>query len=147
MHSGEVESFGVPVSIEGFEAPVSPENLDVYALERWDVSYFSTLACLWILTIITDHTSFHGVFWVGASIGQTIRGCIVPPRTQWSYEERVRDRGLPVRIADRLRQGRRRITSEGFQFLLQSPHTQLWEFMLSYLRMMAVCFVPSYPEC
>jgi len=39
MHSGEVESFGVPVSIEGFETPVSPENLDFYALERWDVGF------------------------------------------------------------------------------------------------------------
>ncbi|CAG7846805.1 RNA polymerase II transcription factor B subunit 2 AltName: Full=RNA polymerase II transcription factor B 52 kDa subunit; AltName: Full=RNA polymerase II transcription factor B p52 subunit [Serendipita indica DSM 11827] len=33
--------------------------------------------------------------------------------------------------------GRRIITSAGFQFLLQSPHAQLWEFILSYLRMMA----------
>ncbi|KAG8833570.1 RNA polymerase II transcription factor B 52 kDa subunit [Serendipita sp. 399] len=33
--------------------------------------------------------------------------------------------------------GRRKITSTGFQFLLESPHTQLWVFMLSYLRMMA----------
>ncbi|PVF97819.1 putative TFB2-TFIIH subunit [Serendipita vermifera] len=33
--------------------------------------------------------------------------------------------------------GKRKITSRGFQFLLQSPHSQLWEFMLSYLRMMA----------
>lgn len=94
MHSGEVESFGVPVSIEGYETPVSPENLDVYALERWDVSYFSTLASFWILMICKDHTSFHGVFWVRASIGQTIRGCLISPRTQWSYEERVRDTSL-----------------------------------------------------
>ena len=38
----------------------------------------------------------------------------------------------------RCRAGRRKITSGGFQFLLHSPHTQLWEFILSYLRMMAV---------
>jgi transcription initiation factor TFIIH subunit 4 len=28
-----------------------------------------------------------------------------------------------------------RITSAGFQFLLQAPHTQLWELLLQYLRL------------
>ena len=32
-----------------------------------------------------------------------------------------------------------RITSAGFQFLLQSPHEQLWEILLQYLRMAEVC--------
>jgi hypothetical protein len=31
-----------------------------------------------------------------------------------------------------------RITSAGFQFLLQSPHEQLWEILLQYLRMAEV---------
>ncbi|KAF7317198.1 RNA polymerase II transcription factor B subunit 2 [Mycena chlorophos] len=31
--------------------------------------------------------------------------------------------------------GTNQITSEGFQFLLQSPHAQLWQLLLEYLRM------------
>ena len=32
------------------------------------------------------------------------------------------------------------ITSGGFQFLLHSPHAQLWDLLLQYLRMAEVCY-------
>lgn len=37
--SSAIESFGVPVIDQGSSSLLSAEMLDVYALERWDVSY------------------------------------------------------------------------------------------------------------
>lgn len=102
--SGDIESFGVPALDVGFE-PLSPEELDVYALERWD-------------------TTLH--FMVTSGTGEAS----AKPSDGVLYL--LEHSGLM-----RNDQGRRIINSEGFQFLLQSPHAQLWEFMLSYLRMMA----------
>src|SRR5258707_12628974 len=37
-----------------------------------------------------------------------------------------------------LRRGQLQITSSGFQFLLHTPHSQLWELLLQYLQMVEV---------
>ena len=34
--------------------------------------------------------------------------------------------------------GQLQITSSGFQFLLHTPHAQLWELLLQYLQMVEV---------
>jgi transcription initiation factor TFIIH subunit 4 len=37
-----------------------------------------------------------------------------------------------------IRRGQLQITSSGFQFLLHTPHSQLWELLLQYLQMVEV---------
>jgi hypothetical protein len=37
-----------------------------------------------------------------------------------------------------VRRGQLQITSSGFQFLLHTPHSQLWELLLQYLQMVEV---------
>ena len=43
------------------------------------------------------------------------------------------------RISNRNRGTSMKITSAGFQFLLHSPHEQLWTLLLQYLHMAEVC--------
>lgn len=53
--------------------------------------------------------------------------------------------GLPVSTdSERLPRsgGSLQITSLGFQFLLHSPHAQLWELLLQYLHMVEVSRTP-----
>jgi transcription initiation factor TFIIH subunit 4 len=39
--------------------------------------------------------------------------------------------------------GQLQITSSGFQFLLHTPHSQLWELLLQYLQMIEVGAIVS----
>ncbi|KAG8758845.1 RNA polymerase II transcription factor B 52 kDa subunit [Serendipita sp. 396] len=105
--SGDVETFGRSVQFVEYsvDAPLSPEALDSYALERWDT--------------ILHYMVTSGTEQVAAKPSEGVLYLLEHSGLMSSE------------------QGRRKITSAGFQFLLESPHTQLWVFMLSYLRMMA----------
>jgi transcription initiation factor TFIIH subunit 4 len=43
--------------------------------------------------------------------------------------------------------GQLQITSSGFQFLLHTPHAQLWELLLQYLQMVEVRVVVRILSC
>jgi len=78
--SGDVESFGVSAMDGGFEAPLSPESLDVYALERWDVSPFCGCSDFCVECPTKDHPSLYGIFRIRTTISQAICGRLISSR-------------------------------------------------------------------
>ncbi|KZO96539.1 transcription factor Tfb2 [Calocera viscosa TUFC12733] len=105
---GEHRSFGVPYLTAGGKDQMTTEQLDDYALERWE-------------------SILHFMVSSGSSIGR-----VPPPSNAVIYL--LRRSGLMASIGGE-RNPDSRITSQGFQFLLEDSHTQLWDLLLQYLAM------------
>ncbi|KIJ50918.1 hypothetical protein M422DRAFT_159156, partial [Sphaerobolus stellatus SS14] len=104
--SGEQQSFGVPAE-KGDKRPVPIEVLDAYATERWE-------------------TILH--FMVSSGTGQA------PVRPSKGVQYLLTKSALmSTRIS--VTGSSMRITSAGFQFLLHSPHEQLWILLMQYFNM------------
>jgi len=105
--NGEHGSFGVPGKDSEMGA-VTKETLDAYAVERWE-------------------TILH--FMVSSGTGQAP----IKPSKGVLYlltKSTLMSQKLSVTTGSSMR-----ITSAGFQFLLYSPHEQLWMILLQYLKM------------
>ncbi|KAI0277527.1 transcription factor Tfb2 [Russula aff. rugulosa BPL654] len=100
---GTSVSFGVPANPDGNRSAPSIDELDTYALERWE-------------------TVLH--YMVSSGTGQT------PIKPSQGVLFLLQRSGLMA-----MNQGQLQITSSGFQFLLHTPHSQLWELLLQYLQM------------
>ncbi|EJU04542.1 transcription factor Tfb2 [Dacryopinax primogenitus] len=105
---GEHRSFGVPCPGARGKEVMATEQLDDYASERWE-------------------SILHFMVSSGSSAGR-----VPPPSIAVIFL--LRRSGLMVPIGAE-RHPESRITSKGFQFLLEDSHTQLWELLLQYLAM------------
>lgn len=101
---GNTGSFGVPADKDGKRQSANIENLDAYALERWE-------------------TILH--YMVSSGQGQN------PTKPSQGVLYLLQRSGLMNNAHGAALQ----ITSSGFQFLLHSPHDQLWNLLLQYLHM------------
>lgn len=101
---GSTGSFGVPTDKDGKRQSANIENLDAYALERWE-------------------TILH--YMVSSGQGQN------PTKPSQGVLYLLQRSGLMNNAHGPALQ----ITSSGFQFLLHSPHDQLWNLLLQYLHM------------
>ncbi|KAG2145312.1 transcription factor Tfb2 [Suillus bovinus] len=101
---GNTGSFGVPTDKDGKRQSANIENLDAYALERWE-------------------TILH--YMVSSGQGQN------PTKPSQGVLYLLQRSGLMNNAHGAALQ----ITSSGFQFLLHSPHDQLWNLLLQYLHM------------
>jgi hypothetical protein len=89
--------------------------------------------------LLTDYTSVYGYIWVWKRLPATITGCVTTPATQWSNERSIVSFLTNVReLTDSQISNGQQITSKGFQFLLYTPHEQLWDLLLQYLHMTEV---------
>ncbi|KAF8589900.1 transcription factor Tfb2 [Ramaria rubella] len=104
---GEHRSFGVPAEKGDGKKSATLDVLDAYAVERWE-------------------TILH--FMVSSGTGQA------PAKPSQGVLYLLQRSGL---MATMLSQSgtSMKITSAGFQFLLHSPHEQLWTLLLQYLHM------------
>ncbi|KAJ7352276.1 transcription factor Tfb2-domain-containing protein [Mycena albidolilacea] len=100
---GTTGSFGVPAPKDDKYPPMGIDELDGYALERWE-------------------TILH--YMVSSGTGQNSM------RPSKDVLFLLQQSGLMANS-----QGSLQITSAGFQFLLHSPHAQLWDLLLQYLRL------------
>ncbi|EJD54387.1 transcription factor Tfb2 [Auricularia subglabra TFB-10046 SS5] len=104
---GDHNSFGKPVKRSAELPPVTVSALDAYAVERWE-------------------TILH--FMVSSGTDQS------PATPSGAVCNLLRKSGLMIRLDPRS-DSSMKITSRGFQFLLSSPHAQLWELLLHYLEL------------
>ncbi|PFH45589.1 hypothetical protein AMATHDRAFT_71505 [Amanita thiersii Skay4041] len=102
---GTSGSFGVPAEKDVKRPPLDIEGLDNYALERWE-------------------TILHYMVSSGTG-GQQ------PAKPSHGVLYLLQRSGLMANFNVAALQ----ITSAGFQFLLHSPHAQLWDLLLQYLHM------------
>ncbi|KAF7375291.1 RNA polymerase II transcription factor B subunit 2 [Mycena sanguinolenta] len=100
---GTTGSFGVPAPKDDKYPAMGIDELDGYALERWE-------------------TILH--YMVSSGSGQNSM------RPSKAVLYLLQQSGLMANS-----QGALQITSAGFQFLLHSPHAQLWDLLLQYLRL------------
>ncbi|KZT58068.1 putative TFB2-TFIIH subunit [Calocera cornea HHB12733] len=105
---GDHRSFGVPFPIARGKDAMTTEQLDDYALERWE-------------------SILHFMVTSGSAVGR-----VAPPSNAVIFL--LRRSGLMVPIGVE-KSPESRITSQGFQFLLEDSHTQLWDLLLQYLAM------------
>ncbi|KAF8526229.1 transcription factor Tfb2 [Hysterangium stoloniferum] len=103
---GEHRSFGVPADKDD-KRSASIDALDTYAVERWE-------------------TILH--FMVSSGTGQA------PVKPSQGVLYLLQRSGLMATMLSTSGTSMR-ITSAGFQFLLHSPHEQLWTLLLQYLHM------------
>ncbi|OAX38201.1 transcription factor Tfb2 [Rhizopogon vinicolor AM-OR11-026] len=101
---GNTGSFGTPADKDYKRQSANIENLDAYALERWE-------------------TILH--YMVSSGQGQN------PAKPSQGVLYLLQRSGLMNTAHGAILQ----ITSSGFQFLLHSPHDQLWNLLLQYLHM------------
>ncbi|KAJ8588271.1 transcription factor Tfb2 [Rhizopogon salebrosus TDB-379] len=101
---GNTGSFGTPADRDDKRLSSNIENLDAYALERWE-------------------TILH--YMVSSGQGQN------PAKPSQGVLYLLQRSGLMNTVHGAILQ----ITSSGFQFLLHSPHDQLWNLLLQYLHM------------
>ncbi|CAK5281361.1 unnamed protein product [Mycena citricolor] len=118
--SGAVGSFGVLAEPDRQYETMSVEELDAYALERWEARFCLSSAKFRVQCI--GQTVLH--FMVSSNTGSSS----VRPSKEVLYL--LTRSGLMASP-----NGSMQITSAGFQFLLYSPHEQLWDLLLQYLRM------------
>lgn len=89
-----------------------------------------------------DYPPLHGILRQQSTPYEAFTRGLISAAAQWSHDK------YAVRISGKFRQrskaesrfsgGSLQITSSGFQFLLHSPHAQLWELLLQYLHMAEV---------
>lgn len=144
---GTSGSFGVPSQKDVGSSWPDVKTLDGYALERWEVH--QTISWTWLEFEYTAllQTILH--YMVSSGTGQqptkpsqdvlyllqrsqlmtSIRWVLLTDMRIWSLKKND----------NLLRSGSAlQITSAGFQFLLHSPHAQLWDLLLEYLHMAEV---------
>ncbi|KAF8442275.1 transcription factor Tfb2-domain-containing protein [Boletus edulis BED1] len=105
---GITGSFGVPAERDDKRHAITTDTLDTYALERWEASIQTILHYM--------VSSGHGQLPTKPSQG------VLYLLQRSELMKSVH--GSPLQI-----------TSSGFQFLLHSPHDQLWSLLLQYLHM------------
>ncbi|KZV82245.1 transcription factor Tfb2 [Exidia glandulosa HHB12029] len=103
---GDHRTFGAPAPQTPNLPPVTLHMLDAYATERWE-------------------TILH--FMVSSGTDQS------PSRPSPGVLHLLQKSGLMVTTISMTSGTAMKITSRGFQFLLNSPHAQLWELLLHYL--------------
>jgi len=112
--------------------------LDSYALERWEVGIKfepnRQANAFWF----ADDLALHGIVWEWAEAAGTFSRCPIFAQNKWAHERNaVRSIQSLLRhselITSPVSSGSLQISSTGFQFLLHSPHEQLWHLLLQYL--------------
>lgn len=149
FHSGSSGSFGVPAGKDENHSSLSIDTLDAYALERWEVSCIAPPYAATRPDDTSDDPTLHGVLRHGPQSNEAFARRAVFTSAKRSHGERsvsiLARMGFPVPTdSERLSRsgGSLQITSLGFQFLLHSPHAQLWELLLQYLHMVEVSRTP-----
>jgi transcription initiation factor TFIIH subunit 4 len=144
LGSGATGSFGVPGEADDKRAPVTIKTLDGLALERWEVQPYSFDHINSM--IMLHHFRLFCISWCHLGQAKTLRS---PLRVFCTC---CREAVLWLRpsmlfiarqfispFSEKKHSGSvLSITSAGFQFLLHSPHAQLWDLLLQYLHMAEV---------
>lgn len=107
----------------------------------------STLLVYSSMSLVThsssDYTALYGFLGDGTTTGEAVEGGVVPVGAECVDGEHVvscsrllLEGGAELTATS----GAMQITSTGFQFLLHSPHDQLWDLLLQYLHLAQVCW-------
>jgi len=143
---GAQMSFGIPASKdkekekEGDKrTAMTVEQLDWHAVERWEVRFSSYYTFPGSQS--PSHRLYCCIWWLQGQEalprGLLTACCFCYSEAGWWVTRRKYSPWRTTKFEVLIRNGQQ-ITSKGFQFLLYTPHEQLWDLLLQYLHMAEV---------